>query len=255
MLRPQPPWGHPKQPRKIPFTRNPLGAPLLRTHQRGSRDTVQNLGRASTALCIQPRVFKNISFCPPDGVYLTENVFMGHAARALFEMVFSALRALFSPGPAARAFLPSGHFASGGELFARPKSSSKTAPSGGPAGPLASLATLLGLSSPVSISEGRGTLCKTWNVSAVPFEATSKNMPRPQPSWSHSKQPRKIPFTRNPLGASLLRTHQRGSRDTVQNLGRVSSSFCGQPPAFSRRLYNAVGVFGLLCILSICGLT
>ena len=111
-------------------------------------------------------------------------------------------------------FLPSGHFASGGELFARPKSSSKTAPSGGPAGPwphsqpswgfppprpsarvaghcakygacqqcrlwpprkicLArnppeairnslekhpSLATLLELSSLVSISEGRGTL-------------------------------------------------------------------------------------------------
>ena len=46
-----------------------------------------------------------------------------------------ALRALFFPGPAARAFSPFGHFASGGELFARPKSSSKTAPSGGPAGP------------------------------------------------------------------------------------------------------------------------
>jgi len=127
------------------------------------------------------------------------------------------------PGPAAHAFFPSGRFASGGELFARPKSSSKTAPSGGPAGPwphsqpswgfphlppparvagrcaklgacqqcrlkpprkiclahnppgairnslekYPSLATLLGLSSFAPISEGRGTLCKTWGVSAV----------------------------------------------------------------------------------------
>ena len=138
-----------------------------------------------------------------------------------------ALRALFFPGPAARAFFPSGHFASGGELFARPKSSSKTAPSGGPAGPsphlqpswgfplprpsarvakrcakfggcqqchlkpprkiclthnpprairnslekYPSLATLLGLSSSAPISEGRGTLCKTWSVSAAAFVA------------------------------------------------------------------------------------
>ena len=34
-----------------------------------------------------------------------------------------------------------------------------------------SLATLLGLSSPVSISEGRGTLCETWDVSAAAFVA------------------------------------------------------------------------------------
>ena len=96
--------------------------------------------------------------------------------------------ALFCPsdvalfGPAARAFSPSGHFASGGGLFARPKSPSKTAPSGGPAGLFASLATLLELPSSAPISEGRGALCKTWGVSAVPFEAISENMPRPQPS-------------------------------------------------------------------------
>jgi len=66
-----------------------------------------------------------------------------------------------------------------------------------------SLAPLLGLSSSAPINEGHGTLCKTWSVSAVPFEATSENMPCSQPSWSHSKQPRKIPFTRNPLGAFL----------------------------------------------------
>ena len=61
------------------------------------------------------------------------------ALRALFSL---GLRpALFRPsgvalsGPAARILSPSGHFASGGELFARPKSSSKMAPSGGPAGP------------------------------------------------------------------------------------------------------------------------
>ncbi|MCL2314413.1 MAG: hypothetical protein FWC28_04065, partial [Proteobacteria bacterium] len=34
-----------------------------------------------------------------------------------------------------------------------------------------SLATLLGLSSPASISEGRGALYKTWGVSAAAFEA------------------------------------------------------------------------------------
>ena len=159
-------------------------------------------------------------------------------------------------GPAARAFLPFGRLASGGELFARPKSSSKTAPSGGPpvalrwpCGAFASLAPLLGLPSSAPISEGRGTLCKTRSVSAVPFEATSENMPRPQPSWSHSKQPRKIPFTRNPLGAFLTCLHQRGSRDAVRNSERVSSSFCGQPPAFSRRLHNVVGVPTLHCFL------
>jgi len=32
-------------------------------------------------------------------------------------------------------------------------------------------------------------------------------------------------LTRNPLGAFLLRAHQRGSRDTVQNMRRVSSNF------------------------------
>jgi len=171
------------------------------------------------------------------------------------ERVFSAHWGGVFSGPAARAFSPFGHSASGGELFARPKSSSKTAPSGGPAGLFASLATLLGLSSSAPISEGRGTLCKTWSVSAVPFEATSENMPHLQSSWSHSKQPRKTPFTRNPLGAFLLRAHQRGSRGHVQNMGRVSSSFCGQPPAFSRRLYNAVEVSTLPCFLSTRGLT
>ncbi|MCL2178062.1 MAG: hypothetical protein FWC18_07540 [Cystobacterineae bacterium] len=34
-----------------------------------------------------------------------------------------------------------------------------------------SLATLLELSSPVSISEGRGALCKIWGMSAATFEA------------------------------------------------------------------------------------
>jgi len=58
----------------------------------------------------------------------------------------------------------------------------------------------------------------------MPFEATSENMPHPQPSWGHSEQPRKTPFTRNPLGAFLFRAHQRGSRNTVQNLGRVSNA-------------------------------
>jgi len=154
-------------------------------------------------------------------------------------------------GPAARAFSPSGQvFASRRVTFflrAQKKSNQKKT---APCGALASLATLLELPSSAPISEGRGTLCKTWSVSAMPFEATSENMPRPQPSWSHPKQPRKIPFTRNPLGAFLTCAHQRGSRNTVQNMGRVSSSFCGQPPAFSRRLYNAVEVSTLHCFLS-----
>ena len=107
---------------------------------------------------------------------------MGLRPGPFLERVLFAHWGIVLSGPAARAFLPFGRLASGGELFARPKSSSKTAPSGGPAGPFASLATLLGLSSPASISEGRGTLCKTRSVSAVPFEATSENMPRPQPS-------------------------------------------------------------------------
>ena len=43
--------------RGLGLTCNPLGAFLLRTHQRGSRDTVQNMEGVSTTLCIQPRVF------------------------------------------------------------------------------------------------------------------------------------------------------------------------------------------------------
>ena len=66
---------------------------------------------------------------------------------------------------------------------------------------------------------------------------------------------RGLRLTRNPLGASLLRAHQRGSRDTVQNMEGVSSSFCGQPPAFSRRLHNVVGVPTLHCFLLARGLT
>jgi|GEM_PF-2035872 len=107
-----------------------------------------------------------------------------------------------------------------------------------PAGLFASLATLLELPSSAPISEGRGTLCKTWNVSAMPFEATSKNTPHLQPSWSHSKQPRKIPFTRNPLGAFLTCLHQRGSRNVVRSLERVSTAFCIQPRVFDTRLSN-----------------
>gem|GEM_PF-6914549 len=62
-------------------------------------------------------------------------------------------------------------------------------------------------------------------------------------------------LTRNPLGAFLFRAHQRGSRDAVQNMEGVSSSFCGQPPASSRRLHNAAGVSILRCFLSTRGLT
>ena len=57
----------------------------------------------------------------------------------------------------------------------------------------------------------------------------------PQPC--RLKPPRNIRLTCNPLGAFLLRTHQRGSRDTVQNMERVSSSFCGQPRVFDTRLH------------------
>ena len=43
--------------RGLGLTRNPLGAFLLRAHQRGSRSAVQNMEGVSTALCLQPRVF------------------------------------------------------------------------------------------------------------------------------------------------------------------------------------------------------
>jgi len=82
--------------------------------------------------------------------------FLGLRPGPFFEMFLFALRALFSPGPAARAFSPSGHFASGGELFARPKSSSKTAPSGGPAGLFASLPTPSGAFLNLFASGGAG---------------------------------------------------------------------------------------------------
>jgi len=54
-------------PRNIRLTCNPLGAFLFRAHQRGSRDAVRNLGRVSSSFWGQPRVFDNISSCPPGG--------------------------------------------------------------------------------------------------------------------------------------------------------------------------------------------
>ena len=147
----------------------------------------------------------------PGGVYLTETFFKGHAARAYFLKCF---------------FCPLGHSASGGGLFARPKSPSKTAPSGGPAGLCASLPTPSGASLNSLASGGPGwRSAEARNASTAPFVATLGNTPHLQSSWSHSKQPRKIPFTRNPLGASLLCALQRGSRDVGRKLGGVSSSF------------------------------
>ena len=170
-----------------------------------------------------PAFFKNISF-RPSGVVLF--------------------------GPAARAFSPFGRLASGGELFARPKSSSKTAPSGGPAGP-------------------------------SPHSQPSWGFPPPRPSarvaehcaklgacqQCRLKPPRKICLTRNPPGAIRNSLEKYPSLATLlglsspvsisegrgalgENLEGVSSSFCGQPPAFSRRLYNVVEVSTLHCFLS-----
>jgi len=67
--------------------------------------------------------------------------------------------------------------------FCSPKKFLKNGSLRWPCGALASLATLLELPSSAPISEGRGTLCKTWRVSAVPFEAASKHTPHSQPSW------------------------------------------------------------------------
>ena len=124
--------------RGLRLTRNPLGASLSCTHQRGSRSAVQNLERVSSSFCGQPRVFDNISFCPSGGVSLTENVFMGHAARAFF----CPLGLLVPPR--------AGHF------FWVPKKSNQKKPLWPRA--FASLATLLGLPSSAPISESRGTL-------------------------------------------------------------------------------------------------
>jgi len=176
-------------------------------------------------------------------------VLFGPAARLL-----SPSGRCFLLGHAARAFSPSGHcslwacgpgffslraFCLRRGTFCSPKKFLKNGSLRWPCGAFASLATLLELSSPVSISEGRGALCKTWGVSAMPFEATSKHTPHLQPSWSHSKQPRKTPFTRNPLGASLTCLHQRGSRSAVRNMKGVSNALCIQPRVFDTRLSNA----------------
>ena len=136
--------------------------------------------------------------------------------------VLFALRALFFPGPAARAFSPFGHFASGGELFARPKSSSKTAPSGGPAGPSPHSQPSWGFSPPRPSARVAGPRAKLGVCQQC-----------------HLKPPRKTPFTRNPLGASLLRAHQRGSRDAVQNMEGVSTALYIQPRVFDTRLSNS----------------
>ena len=97
------------------------------------------------------RAFFGNVFLRPPGVALS-----GPAARAFLGNVSLHPSGVVLFGPAARAFSPSGHSASGGELFARPKSSSKTAPSGGPAGPFASLPTPSGASLNLFASGGAG---------------------------------------------------------------------------------------------------
>ena len=147
---------------------------------------------------------------------------MGHAARAFspfgrcslwacgpsffLERVLFALRALFFLGLRPGLFCPPGILPPAGNFLLAQKVPQKRLPpvalrglrltTHNPHGAIRnslekhpSLATLLGLSSPAPISEGRGTLCKIWRVSAVSFEATSENMPHPQPSWGFPHLP------------------------------------------------------------------
>jgi len=127
-------------------------------------------------------------------------------------------------GHAARAFLPSGQvFASRRVTFflrAQKKSNQKkTAPCGAfriTSDPLRCFPQL------ACIGGGRGS-------SVLKREAL-------QPC--HLKPPQNIRLTRNPLGAFLLRAHQRGSRNVVQNSERVSTALCIQPRVFDTRLSN-----------------
>jgi len=123
------------------------------------------------SLGLRPGPFlKTFLFAHWGGVYLTDKVFKGHAAHAFF-----ALPGRFSP--------------LGESLFFCARKKKVTKKKRRPAGLSASLATLLGLSSSAPTSEGRGTLCKTWSVSAVPFEAASKHTPHSQPSWGFPHLP------------------------------------------------------------------
>ena len=165
--------------------------------------------------------------------------FLGLRPGPFFEMVLFALRALFSLGLRPGLFCPPGVLPPAGNFLLAQKVPQKRLP------PVA----LRGFSHhfrppPVlpSICLHRGgpgwRSAEARNASTVPFVATSENMPHPQPSRGHSKQPRKIPFTRNPLGAFLTCLHQRGSRNTVQNMEGVSTAFCIQPRVFDTRLSN-----------------
>jgi len=159
------------------------------------------------------------------------------------------------PGPAARAFFPSGHFASGGELFARPKSSSKTAPSGGPAGPWPHLRPSWGFPHLRPSARVAEHCAKLGACQQCRLKPPRKIRLAHNPPGAIRNSLEKYPSLATLLGLSSFVFLQRGSRGVVRNLGRVSSNFCGQPPAFSRRLYNAVEVSTLPCFLSTCGLT
>jgi len=106
--------------------------------------------------------FEMFLFALRAGFYLTENVFMGHAARAFLP---SGRCSLWACGPG---FFPLRAFCLRRGTFCSPKKSPKN-----------------------------GSL--RWPCGASRL-------------------------TRNPLGAFLLRAHQRGSRSAVQNLERVSTA-------------------------------
>ena len=200
----------------------------------------KNLEGVSAALCIQPRVFDNISFRPPGGVYLTDKVFMGHAARHVF-----ALRAGF------RLF--------GESLFFCAHGTAK--PPRGAAVPL-----------PPSPPGGKKvTKKKRRPAGPWPHSQPSWGFPLPRPSarvaercaklgacqQCRLKPPRKICLTHNPPGAirNSLETYAslatllelsfsapssegRGALD--KNLEGVSTALCIQPRVFDTRLSNSL---------------
>ena len=180
-----------------------------------------------------PGFFWKGFFSPSGRVYLTENVFMGLRPGPFLETFLFALRALFFLGLRPELFCPSGILPPAGNFLLAQKVPQKRLP------PVALRGSSHHFRPPPVLSSiclhrgGPGWLsAETRNASTVPFEATSENTPHSQLSPSHSKQPRKTPFTRNPLGAFLLRTHQRGSRGVAQNMEGVSTALCIQPRVF-----------------------
>jgi len=148
------------------------------------------------------------------------------------ERVLFALRALFSLGLRPGLSRPLGHFASGGELFARPKSSSKTAPSGGPAGPWPHSQPSWGFPPPRPSARVAGHCAKLGTCQQCRLKPPRKTRLTHNPPEAIRNSLEKHPSLATLLGLSSFVFLQRGSRNHVQNMERVSTALCFQPRVF-----------------------